>query len=93
MKYTPEHVMGKKAVVRDHFGKAIPYVISYDTETKEIETILMVDHEVDQYDDPTDIFSVKKVMQRMAISDGEALVVFKAIVKNSYLEIDGVRVA
>ena len=90
MKYTPENTKDMKIVVRDSFGKVIPNVISYDTETKEIEVYMTFDYECDDCDE-NDIFSSKKVKNRMAITSGEEIAIFKTVLKNSSIEIDGAR--
>ena len=80
---------GAKCKVYTKDGLAIPYVISYDTETKEVECVMRLK-------EPKDEGEVQMAGRFVMTGDlespiGRKLVTFKATIPDSYLEVDGER--
>lgn len=70
-----------KYQVYDAQGTRIPYVVSYDTVTKEIEVMLFGEKQG----------SLPKVLMSWVKGNQFQPVIVKGVIEGSYLEIDGVR--
>ena len=81
-----------KAKVYDCVGQVIPYVISYDTETKEVEVVMKIEKKEGRLGLGGFLFTETDAEDDSPFGKRK-LATLKGVVKGSYCEVDGVRIA